>query len=144
MADVAWSIICRRAIIDKRTNHLSMIDALDGLNFQMTDNEKSDDTWTAVPVELALVILYRRSDMNEPEEVNSRLFIEGPSNQRFPTIIDGHIDLKASHQSRSITEFLELPFQESGIYWFIVELEQDGEWVEATRAQLILNGTTPE
>lgn len=148
MAKHHWSILCRRAVVDKFTNQLSIIETIHELALTLGPGEDGSAAEippdTRVPLDLQLVSLWSRDDPKRPEVFWTRLEVEPPngeasqSQQLVGSLEGGH------RRTRLIYRVPSIPFAGSGTYYFVISAsaDEDGDYREVTRAPLELKTVT--
>lgn len=135
-----WSVLCRQATVDKATNNLSLLDVVEQLNVRVG----SPKPGYMVPFESALVSLWSRDDLAIPETHFARLRLRAPDG----SITEGStlkVNLMQTARSRWIARHSTIPITTSGLYEFLVEVQNDQtqEWhqVASTPLQVIISVT---
>jgi len=136
MAIYSWSVLCRRAVVDKDDNSISLFDILEGIkiNEKLTKehfNEKRP-TGIALGPEISayLVSLWMRNDVSKSETGRGRVTIKSPSGK----ILGAHefeINLQQTKRARTLMKFPAIPFVGFGIYTYIVQQKEtkSGRWI---------------
>jgi hypothetical protein len=139
-----WSVLCTRALIDKQTNLLSMIDVCDVLNISdpeiATLDPKAKEKVIIGNIRLNLATKWYRTEHNKPEKGLARTIIVAPDGERFmqPEAV---VDLERSASSRAILVIDKLVFKGFGLYWLCVEQKKEGNkrWTTEAEVPLVLN-----
>lgn len=116
-----WSVLCRTAITDKDRNTLSMIETIEQVNFA------AEGTVTGIPFEAAIISMWWRSSLGQPEVGYQRLGIISPIGEDLLTSASQEIDLSIHRRSRNTFNLSGMPFTESGVYRFNIQFSADGE-----------------
>lgn len=132
MIEHIWTVLCSRAIVDRRSNNVSLIHVVDQFTLEVP---KEAPERVVVPVELTVASLWRREDDEAPVASDGRLYIQFPNGERIQAQ-EFEIDLSEHSRTRNFVEMNGLPVQRSGVYRFVVERERDGEWIEISRTPL--------
>jgi len=119
MAKVVWGILCRKGILDKYTNSVSLIDVIESV--QVTERKVGDEIpANEVPTILmgmSLVYLLERSRKDIPERPTCRVRITSPKNkQNYGPEIE--LDIESSVKSRYFAGIPSLPPGGPGTYKF--------------------------
>jgi len=119
MAKVVWGILCRKGILDKYTNSVSLIDVIESV--QVTERKVGDEIpANEVPTILmgmSLVYLLERSRKDIPERPTCRVRITSPKNkQNYGPEIE--LDIESSVRSRYFAGISALPADGAGRYKF--------------------------
>lgn len=137
MAKHIWSVLCRRALIDRNSNSASLIETLEEITVEL-NGHLDPDTWTPLPVEATIVTLLSRSDMAIPERLQMKVELVGPNNETYispPKVLA--IDLSEAKRARVVTTFATMPIRGSGIQRFIVQLEElTNDWRQVAEIPL--------
>lgn len=134
MIDHVWTILGSRAVIDKRTNNVSIQNVVEQLTvFGMPDPE------SRIAIELELVSFWIRSDPNTPAQGRMRLVVVSPSG-KCAEPLETELDLTAHERLRVPIRFESFPCDEAGRYYFRVELLEKGdqEWRDVAAVPLTL------
>lgn len=130
MAKHQWSILCKRSIIDKEDNTISIIEALEGVttygpplkkeDIGIDIIEKSELATRSTPLGIQLVTLWIRSDREKTEVDFGRVQVKSPSGK---TLVNQEykIDLNKATRTRTKMHFPALPFDGIGIYRYITQ-----------------------
>lgn len=146
----AWSVLCNKTIIDRDSNNISL-DVIERIILKDRSTPNSAPPADAqskkdlpenvpgiiVPISLTLVSLWYRENISEPGRGQGRLKILSPSGKEIAKAeID--IDLIKHSRSRSLCQFdgLPIPKNESGIFYFIVEIFEDSAFKEVAKIPL--------
>src|SRR5882724_578285 len=108
MADLVWSVLCNRGILDQYTNNVTLVDVVEVLQLQALD-EIPEGQRGAVPVQMALVTLWRRSDYSVPEKTAARFVLEIPDDDSPSLVARMVVDLETHRRSRTFVNVLALP-----------------------------------
>jgi len=134
MAKLAWSLLCRRVIVDETTKLASAIDVLEGFEFQTKPDVTKIE---GLSLEFAAVCLWTRSDTSKPETVRQRLRLEGPDPKlNAPPPWEAVVDLVKTRNHRNVFLFQGFPYLGEGDYVFHVELQEGARWTEQSRMVL--------
>jgi hypothetical protein len=130
MAKHQWSILCRRSIIDREDNTISIIEALEGVTtygppikkeeLGIDIIEKSEFAARPTPLGVQLVTLWIRSNVEKPEVDFGRVLVKSPDGK---TLINQEyeINLNKATRTRTKMQFLALPFAGIGAYSYITQ-----------------------
>lgn len=137
MAKHIWSVLCRRGILDKYTNSVSIVDVLESITFEIPEPIEEGKKWVLLPETVAIVSLVIRSDYREPEKSSLKIHVEAPTGETFRSESASEIELVDHVRSRAFTVLPVVPFWQSGIHWFCVSFENEkGEQTEVARLPL--------
>ena len=125
MAEHIWSILCSVGIIDQETNNVSLIGAIEQIQF---DFSQTEDSPIRIPMQWTLVSLWRRDHLAEPEQFTGRLRVVGPDGQDLAGA-QFEIDLSAHERTRTVTRQSMFVVTEPGTHRFVIETQQeDDSW----------------
>lgn len=132
-----WSVLCKRGILDRYTNSVSLIDTVEGFNLTFVQPVPEGQRVT-IATAMHLVTLWIRSDRNEPETFEARPVIIMPSGDE----VGGHV-LTVNLELMFVRTFMKLeamPFEGPGLYWFAVEYRRapTDEWARVSSVPLDL------
>jgi len=134
-----WSVICSKAIVDQRTNIVSLIEVTDAINIESDLPPVSENPVNIGPVSLQIVSFWYRSDVEKPETGKGRSVLVGPDGQELGKH-EVEIDLESMVSRNVITILPALPYIGLGYYHFRVEKMDKGEdkWIKTARLPLLL------
>lgn len=140
MARLVWSVLCRRATIDKDTNSVSLMEVTEQLNVKATSFSSEGpnrETPLLLAWEFDLVSLWMRSDPEEPERTTERVVFVGPDGRALGEPVVTEVDLESHQRMRSRLRMNGLPLSGTGYHFFVIEQPGDqGEWLEVARVPL--------
>lgn len=135
MVDHVWSVLCGQAIVDERSNNVSLINVLETVTFVGPAPPADGDV--RLPFEAELVSVWTRSDPDIAAYGQAKLLIQTPSGkQREGPLVE--IDLSDQLVFKTIG-VVALPFSELGLYYFIVQLQHKDEWVQVSKIPLLVH-----
>ena len=145
---VLWALLCRNTITDKETNNISLIEVVDELTIPGPPPQTPDATVDEPsPIfNLYLVALWSRSDIDEPEEGDTRIRAITPDD-RHAVSPELHVDLTEAVRARSIGRLVRSPFVVSrqGVYRFKLEARTTtSDWIEMFEAPLWISIQTEQ
>lgn len=120
MAQLVWCILCRRAVIDKYTNLLSIQEVIEELTFQPPPGFELADANAAIGIDAHLIALWRRTDPEKPELAWQTITVETPDGGMHETEGSARIDLRNNSQARILANTDTLPYRGPGFYHFHV------------------------
>ena len=142
MIEHIWSVVCERAIVNRDTNNVSMVEIVEEIGIPHELNELMlEGKVGAIAVNLTIVSLWVRRDV--PERGHGRVMVEGPSHER-PTGRSGvsafAVDLWENARMRTIGKIGVLPFRGVGEYRFLVQLQQEGRemWEDVSSIPILV------
>jgi hypothetical protein len=144
MAEHGWAMLCNRAITDRVTNQISLIDSVDQLsldgelaraNLGIARLDGHDGV--AIGAKLVLAIWWYRSDPDVPETAVGRMRVIDPAGAEVAiSFFDAH--LEASHGARLLIGINAFPFSGPGRYFFVVEkMVKADKWKRVARLPLL-------
>jgi hypothetical protein len=140
MAQLVWSILCRRIIVDEATKLVSFIDVLEGFEYGVPPSlPQTVQPLQALPLEFSLVTLWTRSDPLKGETARQRLVLAGPDPTLAPPQpIEIEVDLNKTRNYRTTVLFQGIPYLGDGDYVFKIELQQGKSWTPKTEVLLVV------
>jgi len=128
MAQLVWSVLCRKGVLDKYTNQMSLLDVIDELTIAPAGPIPPGAQDVFLAVQFHVVSLWMRSDLSMPESVRFRIVISGPDGRSFGP--EGDINLQDFARARHFMRFEALPFHGAGLYRFSIEryLADTADW----------------
>lgn len=132
MAKLNFALLCSRAIVDKETSQLSIIDVVEGVTIK-APAEAIKDTSTVYPLQIPLLLVLdvSRSQADVPETVQMRVRALAPNGTDFG---GGELalELQGAVRGRGFMTVSNLPVSSEGTYIFDVKtLSSDGNWSTA-------------
>jgi hypothetical protein len=118
-----WSVICTVSITDNERNNISLIETLERIVFGTVE----DADVPAIPVGLEVISLWWREEEHSQEERLSRLQFISPSGNLLLEH-ETPVDLTKFRRIRSKSLFQGLPFENSGIYRFVIQFLDGENW----------------
>lgn len=144
MVEHIWSILCRRSVIDRETNVISLFDVVEQLEAIIESVQPT--AGVLISEQLDFVTLWQRVPQDQPARARSRLTLLRPSGEPVRSE-EMELDLSAHTRLRSINRIHGLGITGAGTYVFRVELRNEGEsnWSQITNIplQLILHQSNP-
>lgn len=133
MAKHIWTILCTKALVEEKTNNVSLIEIIEQLEVLGVPNE----TRAILPIQLVLVTLWSRSDLDRAEFATGKFEFLAPSGE----VLGGgeyDINLRDYRRSRNLANMNSLPLQGPGIYKFVIRIREDenNTWTEVASLPL--------
>ena len=127
MADLLWMLVCKESIVDVRSNNVTLVNIIEEIMGPPGDE--------VFGVHLVVVILWRRTEQSDEEEVTYRLRWLDQGGNEIQTVDPMSFTIAESKQrQRSFHSLLGLPIRGPGRYSLVVEcLADDDEYEEAGR-----------
>lgn len=120
----AWTVLCRKSLIDKETNNLSINDVFERLQVNLKQEAVKNGTSFNIPIDYEIVSLLYRDTKGKKEDVNLRIDFRDPANERI-TKLDVSIRLKPEHlRMRYRSRIRRLSLKGGGIYTFLISIKQ--------------------
>lgn len=127
MIEHLWSVLCTRAIVDRQTNSLSLVDVLEQIQIDAPPPKAGEVG--LVPMQHVVATLLRRSELTQPAEGQMSLLVQAPDGT---TILDQTrpANLMEHERLRVLTALRDFPVKSPGTYRFIVKLrcKDEPEW----------------
>lgn len=120
MAEHQWSLLCRRGIIDKYSNHLSIIELMDELSLEGELPDPLPDRM-AVNIDAHLVSMWSRSDRNQAERFWQTITVTVPPGKEGKSEYEdakAEGDLLKHQRTRLIASIKAIRFFGPGVYKF--------------------------
>jgi len=127
-----WSVLCERSFLNKETNNLSLIEAVEQINVALP--VAAAEATKEVAVSLELTSLWSRADLAVGAFGHARLVVWTASGARrigSETLID----LREYRRWRMRSTMTSFPVSGPGLHWMAYELKLSDEetWREVTR-----------
>lgn len=137
MAKHIWSVLCRKVIIDKNDNSLSLIEVVEGVEVVSLPASSVQ----ASQMFMDLVTYWRRSYPSKVEHATARLVIKDPGGKAVGLPHEIPIALEEAPRIRCLLRFQGgVPYTKNGVYEYMVQLKYGGsKW--GTVAQIPLEIT---
>lgn len=122
MIDHVWTVLCHRSLIDKNSNNVTIVEAIEQINVV------GRETPTVAQISMELVSLWVRRDPDTGARGQYRISFVEPGNAARPLepyVAD--IDLTAHERYRTRARMGGVPIQRAGRYKFRIELQIEGE-----------------
>lgn len=135
MAKHQWSVICNKALVDRFTNNLSIVDVVEEVNFTIQRTSKAEEaTLPVVSVDFTVVSLWHRSEFATAEEGKARIRLLSPSGKPLAQDSELAIELTGDKlRTRNILNCRGVPLRESGEHRVQVQqLQKNGRWKTET------------
>jgi len=137
-----WTVICKRSLLDEDLKTISLIDVLEEMSASMPPRSEvkqiKGKKWGLAPFEFEVVSLWIRKEKDKSTLGLSRICVHDPSGI-ITESREVDVDLRKYTRMRTRQRFTGIPLTDkSGLYWFHVELKQEGskEWVEVDKIPL--------
>lgn len=139
-----WTVLCSRAVFDKDTNNVSLQNVIERLNIQAEPIENG-----VIPIPLHLVSMWTRSDLSVGSKAKVKITLYSPSGHRMETKGDEvivEVNTQKTENFRSRVLLNGFPSNESGRYWFYVDIQQEDsdEWDRAAEIPVTVVFTPPD
>ena len=130
-----WSVLCTSSAIDRDTNKLSLFEVAE----QMTLLEPFSEPGL-LPVNLHLVTLWSRENIELPEKATVRVRLITPAGDYAGNANEYQVDLTTFHRLRQRLVFRMFPLQAIGVHEFQIEVRDDADqWREVAKVPLEIN-----
>ncbi|MCI0709178.1 MAG: hypothetical protein L0154_03360 [Chloroflexi bacterium] len=137
--ELAWSILCGSAAIDKDSGNVSLHNIVGQISFFAPD-DIDDNEVKGISVNFTLFSQLWRTNIEEEETGYISADIELPTGElQDVSIPDMKVDLTGEHKRFNARfNFQGFPFVGSGIYRFVVKVrsQPDEEWSEVARVPI--------
>lgn len=147
MARVAWAVLCQKALQDKETGAISMIEVLEQLVFSSNDPQLDTANVATIPIHAALVVLTTRDNPDIPEpEAPIQLRVFGPKGKEIFSSepLNGSLENHMNHRHTMRME--GIPFVENGVHHFCIYVPRGERWVKQADVpiRLLREAAAPE
>ena len=132
-----WTVVCQLRIDDKQSNNISLINVLEQVTFISEEGPKG------IPIPINVVTMWRRSQLDQPEQATARLSLIAP-NEESLFVQEHNLDLTEYQRLRNTGHFDGLPFSGTGTYRFVMELQENGEWHKVASVPVEVIEKTPQ
>lgn len=142
-----WTIYCRELLIDQETNNASLIHTLEQLNFTVEGDEPDLTEVNVIPFDSTLVSAWVRRAWDTPAQSQMRVQFVGPDgSDLLGGLTPIPLDLREHRRLRTISNLKAIGIKGSGIYEWVIERDEEGEWVEEARipVHVVIEPGTPE
>lgn len=133
-----WAILCSKAIVDKRTNMMTLIEAIDVVEgeFPVVDGKNPVNIG---PISIQLASFWYRTDMEKPETGKAKHTLLGPNGEELGQH-EIEIDLQESVSRYGIATLPSLPYAGIGLYRIQIEKmdQRDNSWTRTASLPLLL------
>ena len=134
-----WTVVCRRTLLDKDSNTLSLIESVEALQITPLTTPE-DEKPVGLPIELEIATLWTRSEPGGGEHGRNRVNFVAPDKSSVVVGEPAEVDLRKFQRVRARVRLAGLRLKGEGRYWFSVELASgDEEWEEVARIPLDVN-----
>lgn len=125
MAKLRWVMFCEKALIDSRTNNVSLIDVVEEITVPKVP--------VVIPNPFFIVSLWVRDAVrkNELEKVDYRIMLVTPKKKEKQLIKYKFQMEKKRH--RTLNGIFGLPIEHEGIHYFSVQQLKNEKWKEEIR-----------
>lgn len=121
MIDHVWTVVCRGSSIDGENNTISLFNVLEQLTIGKTSAAP-----VQIPIELEIISLWIRKEINTPALGKMRTFFCDPDNSRKKHA-EIMVNLSQSVVARTRIRSVGLEIKGPGKYKFVVEYQNQGE-----------------
>jgi len=127
-----WTVLCSQAVIDKRTNNISLHNVVEQLNIH---HEPVPEAIVEHPLEL--MTLWARSDLEVEAMGYARMRLVDPAGE-IAKEIEYIIDLTVYRRTRAGGKITKLPVDSPGVWVFRIEyrLDPDDLWQKVAEIPL--------
>ncbi|HCC84501.1 MAG TPA: hypothetical protein DEP87_02365 [Candidatus Pacebacteria bacterium] len=134
MINHIWSVLCRKSVIDRDTNNISIFDVFEQLSVDAKikenpdNNENKDNKKINLPIEYELISFWVKDSRQSPFHFKGDVKVEitnpkGLSEKSFEQVLEMPKDMKRLRARMIINGLI---IEESGIYNFIVSIKEPG------------------
>lgn len=139
-----WSVLCRRSLVDRETNNISLTEVFEqlGVNVSAKQDGKFPDT-VNVPLEFELVSMWHREVPQKHIRAAAKVEIINPEG-KIVKDLDEKIEMPPTmRRLRTILKIVGFTVEMSGNYIFRVKFKEEGQngYVEVAEIPLEVNLT---
>jgi len=129
MIEHIWSILCQNCLVDRNTNTISLIEAVEDLG--IVDPPPADGQVGVIPIHCSLVSNWERRPADQPIRGTAKFRSVRPTGE-FEKEQEYAIDLSSTQRSRTIAKISGISFRELGRHVFEVYMKEDGasDWTK--------------
>lgn len=139
MANHIWTIVCRRSIVEKDTNILSIIDVAEQLSIDVHVSPEVQDADVIGSAAFHLISFWERTDPKRPEpETQIETRVISPSGKLLGKM-EADFSMNDPHtRSRVTVSVPGMPVRESGRYEIRVFLKKGKRWQRVATVPLTI------
>ena len=117
MASYQWGLICQQAIVDRYTNNISYINAIE------------DISTSSFPAEIPnlFVSFTWRGDVDE-EEIKTRIVVENEESEEIYKGAKSNLEFQGNKRIRDNNVIGGIEVKGAGTIWFCAEKKEDNGW----------------
>lgn len=142
MAIHLWSVLCQNAIIDKRSNNLTLYSILEEIKGVVPLSSKNKGDVTFLPIPAQLITSLVRSNPDEPEEnIDIGINLKSPDGREFKIENVAKSNLIDHTRSRHIISLENIPYTVAGVYWLHIQVTAKGKRKQVAKIPLEINIT---
>jgi hypothetical protein len=129
MIEHIWSILCQNCLVDRNTNTISLIEAVEDLGIGVPPPTAGEVG--IIPIQCALVSNWERRPADQPTRGVAKFRSVRPTGES-EIEQEYAIDLSSSLRSRTIARISGISFRELGRHVFEVYMREDGasDWTK--------------
>jgi hypothetical protein len=135
MPKLLWAIFCQQAVVDRFTNHISVINQFDEIHpvrpqaaaAQKPKAQGGAKPRVAAAFQCALVSLWEREKPTRSESTEMKVDLLGPKREKlaqFKVILD----LRKHARTRQLTNMPGVPLAGEGTYRFVLRCRDGVKW----------------
>ena len=138
-----WTVYCRRAIIERGTGALSLIDVAGELQATPNSQPSSSKEESTARVNSALATLWARREWDTPVKGRMRVtMVASDGDALFDAVRE--VDLREHLMLRMCAKLNRFVVKASGVYEWVIEQEgDDGTWIEDARIPVFVKAEDP-
>lgn len=139
MAKHIWTIVCRRSIVEKDTNVLSIIDVIEQLSVEVHAPPQRPDSEVFGSAAFHLISFWERTDPKRAEpSTQIEMRVISPSGKKLGKLEAGFAMNDPHVRSRATVSVPSMPVQESGRYEINVYLKKGTRWQRVATVPLTI------
>ena len=131
MIEHVWSVLCSHSVIDRESNNISLFEVIEKISGIAPVNAEG-----VVPIQLELVSLWSRENLEEPESGEARIIFLAPDGTEIGSPIPYAVDMSEYARTRHRSRINGIPIRGSGKYTFQTEIRKNDDSEPVSRVSL--------
>jgi len=139
-----WTVLCQKTIIDKKTNNVSIVEALEEIKVNYKTKDKKKPARINLPIHMELVTLWIKDRPTEEVTADVEVLLIDPEGNQIGKASHQLLVKPSNPRFRSNVNFDGLALTTSGEYKFIVQTNGAGSKNMVQVAEVPLTVTLKE
>ena len=129
MIEHIWSILCQNCVVDRATNTISLIEAVEDIGIALPPPVAGEVG--IIPIHCALVSNWERRPTDQPTRGVAKFRSVRPTGD-FEKEQEYAIDLSSTPRARTVARISGISFRELGRHVFEISMKEDGvsDWTK--------------